>query len=420
MTSLQILLIFMLTLRFFCELFLASINLRRIKQNYDSIPKSILEYMSQDEWVKCSDYTVAKTHFGIFENLFSFLISFFILIFLLPLYCDAWNSFFGVGIWQSAIATAAFLLLLQQLELPFDWYKQFRLEERFGFNNQTTKLWFTDKIKEFLIGCLLLTGLIALLHFLHAQLSKFSQDFWWIFVFVTLFLFQITLMVLWPRLIIPLFNTLKPLEDDELRDKLTNLSDKTGFKTKEIQVIDGSKRSAHANAFFTGFGKFRKIVLYDTLLNQMNQKEVISVVAHEIGHYKLGHIPKRLATSFIFGLLFFFILAQTLNSSWLVEQLNLPVSFAGLIGPVLLVFTLFGGSITYWFSPFSNYFSRRHEFEADNFAISSASSPKDLSSALKKLSAKNLSYPLPHPWVSFFYHSHPSLPERDLNICKQN
>ena len=224
--------------------------------------------------------------------------------FLLPIYCEAWSSFWGVGIWQSAISTAAFLVLLQQLELPFDWYKQFRLEESFGFNNQTTKLWLTDKIKEFVIGCLLLTGNCPSSFSSCAQLSKFSQDFWWIFAFVTLFLLQITLMVLWPRLIIPLFNTLKPLEDDELRDKLRSLSDKTGFKTKEIKVIDGSKRSAHANAFFTGFGKFRKIVLYDTLLNQMNQKEVIGVVAHEIGHYKLGHIPKRLATSFIFGLLF--------------------------------------------------------------------------------------------------------------------
>ena len=226
-------------------------------------------------------------------------------------------------------------------------------------------------------------------------------------------------MVVWPRFIIPMFNTMKSLEDYELQEKLRALSDKTGFKTKEIEVIDGSKRSAHANAFFTGFGKFRKIVLYDTLLNQMNKNEIIAVVAHEIGHYKLGHIPKRLASSFIFGLLFFFILAQTLSNSWFVEQLNLPLSFAGLIGPVLLAFTLFGGSITYWFSPLSNYFSRLHEFEADNFAISSTDSTDDLSSALKKLSAKNLSYPLPHPWVSFFYHSHPSLPERDLNIHNQ-
>lgn len=374
--------------------------------------------MSQEEWEKCSNYTRAKTYFAGFENLFSFLLTTLVLLILLPLYLKEWSLAFGTGIWEASILTAAFLLLIQQFGLPFDWYQQFRLEDKFGFNNQTKFLWISDKSKEFILGCFLLTMVFALLHFLYTQLSQISPNYWWVFAFLTLFFFQLALMVLWPRFIIPLFNTLKPLEDEDLRQELHALSDKTGFKTKEIQVIDGSKRSSHSNAFFTGFGKFRKIVLYDTLINQMNQKEIVAVVAHEIGHYKLGHIPKRLAYSFVMGLVFFWILAQLVHAPWFAEQLNIPISFAGEINPVLLAFLLFGGCISFWFSPVSNYFSRKHEFEADDYAVLSTGSSLPLSNALKKLSVKNLSYPLPHPWVSFFYHSHPSLPERELNISK--
>ena len=418
MTILQTILVLLLVSKFIFELFLASLNLKKIKQNISSTPKGVQDYMSQEEWEKCSRYTRAKTHFAGFENLFSFLLTVVVLIFLLPLYFREWSLSFGVGVWEASILTAVFLLVLQQFGLPFDWYRQFRLEDKFGFNNQTKRLWLSDKCKEFVLGCFLITLLLALVHFLYAQISEISPDYWWVFAFLALFLFQLVLMVLWPRFIIPLFNTLKPLEDSDLREKLHALSEKTGFKTKEIQVIDGSKRSAHSNAFFTGFGRFRKIVLYDTLINQMDSKEIIAVVAHEIGHYKLGHIPKRLAQSFVLGLVFFWVIAQLVKAPWFVEQLNISGSFTGAISPVLLAFILFGGCVSYWFSPISNYFSRRHEFEADDYAVSVTGSSLALSSALKKLSVKNLSYPLPHPWVSFFYHSHPSLPERDLNISK--
>jgi len=324
----------------------------------------------------------------------------------------------GHGIWEASLLTSAFILMLQQIDLPLDWYRQFKLEAKFDFNNLTLKLWIADKIKEFFLGVILLFTIMCLLHTLYAQLSLYAPKYWWAFACLALFVFQLFLMVLWPRFVMPLFNTLTPLNDPGLRDQLNVLCDKTGFEMQEILVMDGSKRSSHSNAFFTGFGKFRKIVLFDTLIKQMSQNEIVSVVAHEVGHYKLGHIPKRLCLSLIFALLFFWLIDQILVSSWFTRELDIPDIFSGEIGPVLLTFILFGGCMTYWLSPLSNFLSRKHEFEADDYAVWATGSSDHLSSALKKLSVKNLSYPLPHPLVSFFYHSHPSLPERELNINK--
>ncbi|MGA0904224.1 MAG: M48 family metalloprotease, partial [Opitutales bacterium] len=175
------------------------------------------------------------------------------------------------------------------------------------------------------------------------------------------------------------------MEDRDLESKLQMLCQQTGFKSQEILVIDGSKRSSHSNAFFTGFGKFRKIVLYDTLLKQLSHKEIVAVVAHEIGHYRLGHIPKRLAVSFIMGLFYFWIIHQLLLSSWFTSGLNLPEVFASQLSPVLVFAVLFGSAFTFWISPLSNYFSHKHEYEADRFAADVIESEQSLLSALRKL-----------------------------------
>ena len=418
MTFLQITLVTFLLLKLSFELILAILNLKKIKLGRKILPESVSDYMSTEKWQKCSDYTSAKINLSCLENLFSFLLSLAVLFYFIPNFYEFWSFSFGFGILEASVLIATFLLILQQLELPFDWYRQFRLEQGFGFNKQTFRLWLTDKMKEFLLGAIFLTLVILLIHGLYSQISALLPKYWWIVACFTLFFFQLTMMVLWPRFVIPLFNTLKPLDDTDLRDKLNLLSDKTGFKTKEIQVIDGSKRSGHSNAFFTGFGRFRKIVLYDTLIKQMNHNEIISVVAHEIGHYKLGHIPKRLALSLVLGLFFFWFLDFLLGAVWFTEQLNIPSIFSGQIGPVLLAFILFGGCFTYWLTPIFNFLSRENEFQADDYAVLATGTPEHLSSALKGLSVENLSYPLPHPWVSFFHHSHPSLPERNLNIFK--
>ena len=232
-------------------------------------------------------------------------------------------------------------------------------------------------------------------------------------VFVVFFGIQLLLMVLWPKFIIPLFNKLSPLEEGELRERLMALADKTGFKAKTIEVIDGSKRSGHSNAYFTGFGKFRRVVLYDTLINQMNTEEIEAVLAHEVGHYKLGHIPKRLLISFVLGLGGFYLLSVLLESKGLYSGLGLPESQTGSFAPMIVGLSLALGFFTYWLSPLSNYFSRKHEFEADHFAREAVGGGAPLVSALRKLYVENLSHPLPHPMLAAFHYSHPTLLERE-------
>ena len=181
-----------------------------------------------------------------------------------------------------------FIVILQLPSLISDWYFQFRIEEKFGFNNQTISLWLTDKLKESSISFGLITVMLALIIFLYRSLSELAPNTWWLWCCAGVFAVQIVLMIIWPSLILPLFNKITPLEDASLKEKLENLSVKTGFVAQKIEVMDGSKRSGHSNAFFTGFGKFRRIILFDTLIDQMNENEVEAVVAHEIGHYRRG------------------------------------------------------------------------------------------------------------------------------------
>jgi STE24 endopeptidase len=416
MAFIQTTLVILILIKLIFEVFIARLSLKKIHQQRSLPPQTVSNYMDSIVWQRCTDYTIAKTKFGRFENFVSCIFQFFVILILLPWFYSQWETLGNFGILWSSFLTTLFLLAIQQISLPFDWYRQFKLEESFNFNKQTTRLWLSDKIKELVLGLVLLGTVIFILFFLYEKMSLLVGDYWWILAFVALFLFQIFLMVLWPRFILPLFNKLTRLEDRELEDKLQALAQKTGFKSREILVIDGSKRSSHSNAFFTGFGKFRKIVLYDTLLKQLNHEEIVAVVAHEIGHYRLGHIPKRLFVSFVLGLLYFWIIHQLLVSSWFTTGLNLPSVFVGELSPVLIAVILFGCVFTFWISPLSNFFSHKHEYEADRFAADSGDSKQSLLSALRKLSTENLSYPLPHRLVSVFYHSHPSLPQRDLNL----
>ena len=420
MTFLQILLTVLICTRYLFERILAFSNVKTVKANLEKLPDEVTGYMAEKDWQKCSEYTLAKSRFSAFEDLFSLCLSLFILFFALPWVFFNWPTGKDSPIWEISLLVSSMVLVLQLPGFVFDWFRQFSLEQKFGFNNQTQNLWIMDKIKETLLSFVFLGLMIGVLVFFYREFSAFSPNYWWFWSFGGVFFLQLALMVLWPRFILPLFNTLSPLNDDGLSEKLHNLANKTGFKAKEIQVIDGSKRSGHSNAFFTGFGRFRKIVLYDTLLEQMNESEIEAVVAHEIGHYRLGHIPKRLALSLIFGWGFFYLLHILLSSDWLIIQLNLSDELVGAFAPVFLFALFFGGCFSYWLNPLSNMLSRKHEFEADKFAGEAIGGASALKSALRKLCTKNLSYPLPHPWLSYFHHSHPSLPERELNLSQVN
>jgi STE24 endopeptidase len=295
-------------------------------------------------------------------------------------------------------------------DLPLEWWSQFRLEERFGFNKSTLKIWVTDHLKMLalsaILGLPLMGGILQLTDWIGSQ--------WWLWAWVLLMAFQAVMMVLAPIFILPLFNKFTPLPEGSLRDRLLKLGERTGFSARTIQVADGSRRSAHSNAYFTGFGRFRKIVLYDTLIAQLTEVELEAVLAHEIGHYRRGHIPKMLIWAGISSLISFGLLG------WLAQQPEFLVAFgfkatAG-TAPVLLLAGLLGGAITFWLTPLGTRRSRRHEFEADAYARNAMGEIDSLTGALRKLHEKNLSNLTPHPWFSRFYYSHPTLVEREAAL----
>jgi STE24 endopeptidase len=242
------------------------------------------------------------------------------------------------------------------------------------------------------------------------KLVQWTGQFWWLWAWAALFTFQLLMAVLAPLLIMPLFNKFTPLPEGSLRERLLRLAQKTRFRAKSIQVMDGSKRSRHSNAFFTGFGSLRKIVLFDTLIEQLAEAELEAVLAHEIGHYKEKHIPKMLGASAVGSLAGFYLVAWLAGHSWFYLAFGFE---PGIITPALLLFALLSGAATFWLSPLVHLWSRRYEYQADAFAARAMAEAGPLIGALRKLNEKNLSNLTPHPLYSGFYYSHPTLLERE-------
>jgi len=236
---------------------------------------------------------------------------------------------------------------------------------------------------------------------------------WWFWAWVCLAVFQLVMMIIAPVLIMPLFNKFIALPPGALREGLLALGERAGFRAREIQVMDGSKRSRHSNAFFTGLGRFRKIVLFDTLVEQLDQRELESVLAHEIGHYKKGHIPKTMAMSLAGSLLGFYLVAVLAKAGWFLRGFGFA---PGDLVPALLLISLLAGVVTFWLSPVFHLLSRRYEYEADAYAAGLIKEHQPLIGALRKLNEKNLSNLTPHPFYSGFYYSHPTLLEREAAL----
>src|SRR5258707_6029458 len=289
---------------------------------------------------------------------------------------------------------ASFLLVagiaLSVLALPFAWYAQFKLEERFGFNTTTMKTWVVDRVKGFLLALLLGYPLLALV----LKLIEWTGANWWLWAAVVVMAFQLLLLLIAPAVIMPLFNKFTPLpEDSTLRERLFALARRTDFPTRSIEVMDGSKRSHHSNAFFTGFGRFRKIVLFDTLVAQLAEPELESVLAHEIGHYKKRHVVKLLGVS-IFGVFMgFAAVAWLARQEWVYHAIGFEyhAGFAAAnVVPAMLLFALLAGTISFWFSPLVHIWSRRFEYEADAFARATMGGAQPLTQAWRNRTARNL------------------------------
>ena len=403
----------LMVLRLAGELVLSALNRAEVRRHADAPPAAAAAIMDLATYRKSVAYTLEKSRFGaiagIFDTLVTALVLFGGVLPLLFAHVADWGA--PNAVWSHAAFVLSAMLLLSVPSLPFEWWEQFRLEEKFGFNKSSVGLWVMDKLKG--TGLMLVIGFPLLWALL--SLVKWTGESWWLWGFALLFGFQLLMLVLYPKLILPLFNKLTPLPEGELRTRLLALGDRTGFHAKTIEVIDGSKRSGHSNAYFTGFGRFRRIVLFDTLIAQLTPEELEAVLAHEIGHYRRGHIPKMIALSaaMMFGA--FAAIAWLARSPWLNRSFGFP---ADELAPSFLLFGLLSGLVTFWFSPLMNVLSRKHEYEADAFAREAVGGPAAMVGALRKLAQKNLSNLTPHPWFSAFHYSHPTLVEREAALAR--
>lgn len=394
------------------ETCLTLLNMAEVRQHSQAPPEALRPVMDEGTYAKSVDYTLAKARFGLFCDAYGVVILLAVLFSgLLPWSYGVLEGLMAPSVWRESLFVIVVFTVLAIPGLPLEHHAQFRLEERFGFNKSTLGLWITDKLKGLLVGLAIAAPLLTLIFFLVGR----AGPLWWIWAFAVFFAFQLLLMVLYPMLVLPLFNKLTPLPEGGLKDRLMGLAERVGFKCRTIQVMDGSKRSGHANAFFTGFGRFRRIVLLDTLMEQLPEEELEAVLAHEIGHYKLGHVPKMLALSAGLGLAAFAVLAWLLATPAFVEAFGFSHAAEGM-GPAFVLFALLAGSFGFWLNPLLNLVSRRHEYAADRFASEHAGGAEPIIKALRRLSEKNLSNLTPHRLYSAFHSSHPTLLEREAAL----
>jgi STE24 endopeptidase len=390
---------------------LERLNSRHVQAHAGVVPEAFQGVVDEATYAKSVHYTLAKGRLDQIQVTYNSVVLLLVLFSgLLP-----WEfHVFTQGLGKSAWAMAAFLfvtaVLLSLPGLPLDWYEQFRLEDSFGFNTTTQKLWWMDRLKGLLVAIVLGYPLLVLV----LKLVEWTGASWWLWAWGAMLGFQLLMLVLAPVLILPLFNKFTPLPEGALRERLLKLAGRTRFRARSIQVMDGSKRSRHSNAFFTGFGGFRKIVLFDTLIQQLAESELEAVLAHEIGHFKKKHIPKTLAVSALSSLVGLYLVALIAKQEWPYHSFGFE---PGSIVPALLLFGLLSGVVTFWFSPVAHWWSRRHEYQADAFAAQAMTEPGSLIGALRKLNEKNLSNLTPHPLYSGFYYSHPTLLERERALA---
>ncbi len=388
------------------ELILLELNSRHLLKHKDAPPPEVNDFINKNLYNLTVGYSFEKSKVNKVELIYETLILIILLTSgILPYSFDAFRNIFH----ESPFAMGLYIFIISYiyslLKLPFDWYYQFRIEQKFQFNTTTLKLWIIDQVKILIISLILTTSIAGLIIYIY----NCNPSLWAIYAFIALTIIQITLMIIAPRILMPLFNKFWKLPDGNLRNKLLSLGNKTNFPVSSIEVMDGSKRSKHSNAFFTGFGKFRKIVLFDTLIQQLTEEELLSVVAHEIGHYKHGHIIKSLFLSFALTAIGLFIVDYLIKSGWFYQSFGFNTNNPA---PAFLLLFLIGKNFTFWFSPILNWFSRKWEFQADAFAAKTDGQPDNLISALKKLAEKNLLNIYPHPLYSSVYYSHPDLIQR--------
>lgn len=392
--------------RFAAACLLRYLNLRHLRRHGGVIPEAFAGSVDADALAKSARYTAEQSRLGLIESSYdSALLLAFLFTPLLPIYDSLIASLSGSLVVRGVLFMLILTLVLGVLEIPFSLYGTFVLEKRYGFNTTTAGLWLSDLFKSTLISSLLLviTSAATLL------LVEHAPDLWWLWVWGFFALFSITMIYISPYLIEPLFSKFEPLRDPELEEEIRVMLQKSGMQVKGVMQMDASRRSLHSNAYFTGIGRVKRIVLYDTLLRQMERPEVMAILAHEAGHWVKGHIWKRLLLMEAAALAIFYLVHQLIASGGLPGLFGLSeASFAAQILMVSFLFSIASFPLT----PLGAWLSRRNEWEADRFACQLSGAPHALASALVKLSRENLANLHPHPWYAAFYYSHPPVVER--------
>ncbi len=401
---LTILFVLFLSLMIGVRYWLATRQIRHVTEHADRVPPQFADRVPLESHRKAAQYTVAKTRLGIVETAVG-AVALIALTLLggLQWISDAMRALIATDLVYQVAVVAAVVIVLGVIDLPFAWVRQFRIEQRFGFNRMTPRLWVLDLVKSVAVASALGLPLLAATIWLMQR----AGDAWWFYVWLLWIGFNALVLLLYPTLIAPIFNKFEPLKDAALAERIGALLRRTGFASKGVFVMDGSRRSAHGNAYFTGLGRAKRIVFFDTLVERLLPPEIEAVLAHELGHFKLKHIAKRLVFSFVASLAVLALLGWLITQPWFYAGLGVEPSLDGAQqGVALVLFMLVLPVFTFAFAPLASIMSRRHEFEADRFAARNASAG-DLVNALVKLYQDNASTLTPDPMHSAFYDSHP-------------
>jgi STE24 endopeptidase len=391
------------------KFWLAYRQLQHVAAHRAEVPQAFSDQISIGAHHKAADYTSTLVRFGVLTTLFDTAL---LLAFTLGggiQWLNNWSSATFTGTLVQGMAMIVSVLVLQSLlEMPFGFYRTFNIEARFGFNKTTLKLYLIDGLKGLLLGAAL--GLPLLLGVL--WLMSRIGDLWWLYVWGVWVTFNLLLLFIYPTYIAPLFNDFEPMQDESQKSRIEALLNKCGFSASGLFVMDGSKRSTHGNAYFTGFGKTKRIVFFDTLLQRLTPKEVDAVLAHELGHFKHRHVLKRIALTFVVSLGFLWLLAQLLHAGWFYQGLGVTSESTAL---ALLLFFMVLPVFTFLLHPVTSAYSRKHEFEADAYAAKQTDA-NELVNALVKLYQENAKTLTPDPLYATFYESHPPAPIRIAHL----
>lgn len=389
--------------------FLVQRHINHIRSNRENVPDAFNDKIPLEAHHKAADYTQAKVKTGLAELIIG---SIFLLLWTLAgglQLLDSWWRSLGLSdIWTGIGFILSVFAIMSILDLPMSIYRTFKLEQSFGFNKMTPKIFIVDLLKNAVVALLIGTPILLLV----LWIMENSGSYWWLYVWATWLSFSLIMMWAYPAFIAPIFNKFRPLDNEELRTRIENLLTRNGFKSQGIFVMDGSTRSTHGNAYFTGLGANKRIVFFDTLVDELSYDEIEAVLAHELGHFKCNHIRKRISVLGAVFLIGLGVLGWLINEPWFYNGLGVEQASTYM---ALILFLIVSPAFTFFLQPLFSFISRQHEFEADDFAADQAQT-ENLITALVSLYRENANTLTPDPMYSAFHDSHPPAPIRIAHL----